>query len=204
MRRKSKRRVVIFCLLGLCAVGFVFIVGEGLGESIGGVRSARCRENLKRIGLVLREYAADHDERFPPGETAVEVFSELTDDGYLDAYAVYVCPGARDDVKAWRKTRKLTEETCSYEWVAGLTADSPPDFVVVFDRSTDYHVFRFFGIPVPGKRARNVLLVAGLARWMSEDRFQERMKWQREMTKRMKEGAEYVPFEEWRDARNDE
>jgi len=60
--------------------------------------------NLKQIGLGLRMYSSDHDDRFP------DDLGKLFDDGYLTSGRVYTCPAVQttqpptsgDDIRAGR------------------------------------------------------------------------------------------------------
>ena len=201
--RKSEWRVVKWGVIGLLGLVVALFFARGMIVASDSSDMAACNYNLKQIGLALHEYASHHDERFPQGETAAQVFSELIEAGYLGdgamgPYPVYVCPGARQEAKEWERAGKLTEDTCSYEWVAGLTADSDPTSIVAFDKSPDNHWTRLLGITLSGRKGRNVLFVDGQVEWVGEEGFQERMEWQREMIKRMEQGGEYVGFEEGR------
>ena len=161
-----------------------------------------CNGNLTQIGLAMLIYAADHGDRFPQGETGAEVIAKLIEEGYLQAKeegALYVCPGAAGGMDEWERARKLTAENCSYEFVPGVNADSHRDFMVAFDKSPDNHWTRFLLLARSGRRGRNVLFADGHVSFILEDEFQQRMAWQREMTKRLQEGADLVPFQKWRE-----
>jgi hypothetical protein len=209
---KSKWRVVKWAILCFITLAIAAVFGRALSIAMESSGRATCKNHLKKIGLAMHIYASDHDDNFPQGETAVEVFSELIEGEYLadervggyDRYPVYVCPSARDDVKAWKRTRKLTEETCSYEFVGGVNADSSPEFIAGFDKSADYHWTRVLGITLSGAKGRNVLFTDTHVEWMREDRFQDEMSWQREMMKRLEEGEELIQFHEWREASKEE
>jgi len=211
-KSKSKWRVVKRGILAFIGLVVALFFARGMICARECSRRPTCKNHLKQFGLAMHQYASEHDDKFPQGETAVELFSELIEAGYLkdgpmgpyDTCPVYVCPGAKHEVKAWKRTRNLTEETCSYEFVGGLKADSNPDFMVAFDKSADYHWTRVLRITLSGEKGRNVLFVDGHATWMREEAFQRRMSWQREMTNRLEQGGELIPFKEWREASKEE
>ncbi len=206
-KRKSKRRVVKWAILGFFGLVVALFFARGLIVASDSSDRATCKNNLKQIVLALLMYVGDHEGEFPPGETAAQVFTELIEAGYLKdgpmgkyhRYPVYVCPGAKQEVKEWKRTGKLTEETCSYEWVGGLKPDSDLRFMVCFDKSPDNHWTRLLGITLSGGKGRNVLFVDGHVSWIGEESFQERMEWQMEMLRRMEEGGDYVDWYDWRD-----
>jgi hypothetical protein len=206
-KKKSKWRVVKWAILLIIGLVIVIVLGRALSIAMKSRDRARCKNNLKQIGLAMHIYSNDYGNRFPQGETGAEVIAKLVEEGHLDAgeqEAVHVCPGAKDDVKAWKRTRKLTEETCSYEFVGGVNADSSPEFIAGFDKSADYHWTRVLGITLSGAKGRNVLFTDTHVEWMREDRFQDEMSWQREMMKRLEEGEELIQFHEWREASKEE
>jgi prepilin-type processing-associated H-X9-DG protein len=184
----------------LVLLGIVLALTPGHRRAARSARRSTCKNNLSQIGLALHMYSTDHEGKFPDAYTAAEMFGDLVEEGYLDKtwgfwrIPLHVCPGAKQDIKAWKRTRQLTEETSSYGWVAGLDADSPPKFVLAFDKTADHHR--------PGEM-RMILFVDGHVELMLEENFQEYMSWQREMIRGMKEGGEYVNFYEWRDKRDE-
>jgi hypothetical protein len=193
----------------LVLLGIVLALTPGHRRAARSARRSTCKNNLSQIGLALHMYSTDHEGKFPDAYTAAEMFGDLVEEGYLDKtwgfwrIPLHVCPGAKQDIKAWKRTRQLTEETSSYGWVAGLDADSPPDFALAFDRSVSNHEYvrpRGEGVLL----GRLVLYVDGHTSWSTEEGFQEQVAWQREMMKRLEEGAAYIPFKQWRRGRNSE
>jgi len=162
--------VVLSCLLIFASV----VIPEARSFA----RRASCMCNLKRIGLALYVYSNDHAKHFPPGETAVEVFStlaaaDITGGPYVPYADIFICPSAKADLEAWDRVGKLTEETVSYEWVPGLSPDSDPDFILAYDKSPDHH-----------DGGRNVLFVDGHVAFMPEEAFQAELARQREAMQR--------------------
>jgi len=148
---------------------------EGMTTGREQARKAACKNNLKMIGLALHIYSTDHDEYFPQGKTAATVIEELVAGDYLPADSeVFICPAAAGDHEAWERTKKISAATVSYRWVPGLNVISPPDFIIMYDKSLEHH-----------GNGRNVLFVDGHVEWMREEDFQKRLAEQKE---RMREG----------------
>jgi len=207
--KKSKAWIWQLAVPALVMLAVASALMPGLERAGGSARRASCKNNLKQIGLALHIYASGHSGEFPQGTTAVEVFGKLIDEGLLDKtwgfwkIPVYVCPGAREDIEAWKSSRKLTDETCSYDYVPGLSTASPPEFALAFDRSVTNHAFT----ASPGEdvyRGRLVLYVDGHVSWSTEEGFQEWLAWQTEMMRMMDGGGGYVRFDKWRGARAEE
>ncbi len=79
-------------------------------------RRIACASNLKQIGLAIRMYSQEHNERFMSGsdvDTAVEAWEMLRSGGYLETCKIYTCPSS---------TLTLTE---GYQITATCYAYSP-------------------------------------------------------------------------------
>jgi len=148
---------IAILILLLARFGFGPILVGGMHER----DREECAGNLKQIGLALQVYANAHDDDFPPGETMAEVFREL--EGLTDGTGqpmvteeTFACPAAEDP-------------SSSYGWTPGLYATAPPDIMVAYDKSPDYH-----------GGGRNVLFVDGRVEWKTEEGFQKAMAEQEE------------------------
>jgi len=175
---------------GIEAVPMMIVAAAVLPASVEGMKlgrdramTASCNVNLKIIGLALHIYSTDHNEYFPKGKTAAAVMSELKDGGYLEDYGmdgeypVFICPSAERDQKAWERTKKISMATVSYRWVPGLNVISPPDFIIMYDKSVEHH-----------GTGRNALFVDGHVEWMKEEEFQKRLAEQKEEMREMRVG----------------
>ena len=161
---------IAILILLLARFGFGPILVGGMHEE----DREECAANLKQIGLALQVYANAHDDDFPPGETMAEVFREL--EGLTDGTGqpmvteeTFVCPAATEDQNEWNRTGEITSESSSYGWTPGLYATAPPDIMVAYDKSPDYH-----------GGGRNVLFVDGHVEWKTEEGFQRALAEQEE------------------------
>jgi len=146
---------------------------EGMTTGREQARKAACKNNLKMIGLALHIYSTDHDGHFPQGKTAATVIEELVAGDYLPGEGTFICPAAAGDHEAWERTKKISAATVSYRWVPGLNVISPPDFIIMYDKSLEHH-----------GNGRNALFVDGHVEWMLEEDFQKRLA---EQKQRMRE-----------------
>ncbi len=199
--KKSKWRVVKWVILALVGFLVAFPILKQLSLYRESALRATCNNNLTQIWFAMTIYSIDHGDKFPQGETGAEVIAKLIEEGYLEAGekgALYMCPGAAGGTVTWERTSvELTEEDCSYVFLAGVNADSNDKFMVAFDKSPDNHWTRFLLVTQSGRRGRNVLFADGHVSFILEDEFQQRMSWQRDMMERMEEGREFIPFGDW-------
>ncbi len=99
--------------------------------------------------------------------------SRLSPSSWKKTLPIYTTPTSSSALprppisKHGKRTGKLTEETCSYEWVSGLNADSPPHFILAFDKTSDHHTM--------GGPGRNAVFVDAHVEWILESEFQQRI-----------------------------
>jgi competence protein ComGC len=99
----------------------------------------KCSNNISLISLALHMYAADHDEAFPPG------LSALYPD-YIKEEKVFDCPASGP---------RGTVDRCDYEYIALLSENSSPTDVIVYDRDFNHK-----------NRGRNIVRVNGSVEWV--------------------------------------
>jgi len=177
-RSRGALRGTVFAIAGttlsglllafIACIFFVLVLPSWRSDRVFALR-ARCKNNLKTIGLALHLYASDHGGDFPPGESGLQVFSQLVGEGYLSDAEIFVCPASTPEVEAWRRIGKLSEETCSYAYVPWLSESSPPDLILAYEKAPGNHDFPE---TPPG---RHVLFVGVYVRWMREETFHRAM-----------------------------
>ena len=121
-----------------------------------------CASNLKQIGLALKQYSMDYDDKFPEanGAAGLEV---LRKNDYLTDTKVYVCPSS--SLQAGKPGTPLTETTVSYIYLGGLTEKDSPDMPIAFDKPgnhKDYINVLFLdghvqGFPIRGATPEKVI-----------------------------------------------
>jgi prepilin-type processing-associated H-X9-DG protein len=100
-------------------------------------RRAKCLNNVKQIGLALRLYSGDNQERFPcdAGATTLGSFALLTNN-YQTSYKTWVCL-SDTNIVAGLITSTWTKRNLSYAYGGfGLTEGAQPDTPLVCDRSS--------------------------------------------------------------------
>jgi len=97
-------------------------------------RRISCTSNLKQVGLAIKQYAMDFQDRFP-GEGGAEGLERLRVNDYLTDYGVYICPSTTHTKGTGTETLKNTdtdnkkdvvkdEAATSYAFTGGLIEGS--------------------------------------------------------------------------------
>jgi competence protein ComGC len=125
--------LAIVIIAGLLMSPFIKYSNERLGK-------INCANNLRKIGRALYIYAREHDGKFPPA------MRTLYDEQYLADPRLMDCPASKTEG---------TVESPDYIYTAGLSARSPSQDPLVWDKSANH--------PGGGK---NVLFVNGAVDWV--------------------------------------
>ena len=125
-------------ILVFFAIFFVIIVFLLPSLSTGGDRrnpGHACLSNLKQIGLVLKMYAMDYGDFFPP-ENNAQGLEKLRALDYLQDYGCYVCPGTKTE-----RGRKgpIIKENCDYIYLGGFKADNGDNIPLAFDKPDNHN-----------------------------------------------------------------
>jgi len=101
-----------------------------------------CANKLRLISLALHSYAADHNEAFP--KTLGELYPN-----YIKEQTTFDCPAS--------KVVGMPDKP-DYSYVTGLTEQSPPTEVIVYDLDDNHRYHR-----------KNLLRVNGVVEWVKAE-----------------------------------
>lgn len=143
-RRSIKWILAMSIVMAVClAAAFILV---RLGQAREDVRLILCVHNLKLMGLSLEQYAKEHGGAYP------QRISELAP--YLPGLEVLVCPEARRQFEkkhsipyplSERSSPEEIDALSSYAMVPGLSVQSPPDTVAVYEKN-DHLPGRGYGL----------------------------------------------------------
>ena len=100
-------------------------------------RRATCLNNAKQIGLSMRLYSGDNQERFPSSSAAnaLQAMSLLTNN-YQTSYKTWVC-SSDPGIASGSSTTAFTATNLSYAYAGfGLTESVQPDTPLLLDRTS--------------------------------------------------------------------
>ena len=104
-------------------------------------RRISCASNLKQIGLALRMYSQDFNEKFPQlgGGTGFEM---LRSGAYLENCKMYTCPSTTDQIgTAVAPYACLDSASVSYRYAGGMSEASSVESAVCADNTNNHSKF---------------------------------------------------------------
>jgi len=161
------RQAIAFVLLaGLAVGGWVFY--REYVKAKEAARRTACMGNTRQIGLAMLQYAQDHDNQFPKDLAVLLQGPEV----YLTTLKVFICPSSDSNIpeKWWYAdpktiTNEELEEFNCYVLVPGASYDWPPEFILLHDKKDNHD-----------GAGRNCWFNDGHTEWLTEEKFQQRMK----------------------------
>ena len=186
----------------LLAVGVVSLLVAGYWSALEHEKKReKALYKLQALRRTVQMYSEDNDGEFPAGQTSAEVFRTLAEGGYFHwvsnfKTSLLPCVGEMAYADPSDAAAKLREEDCSFGWVAGLSARSPSDFILIFDKDIYEAGPGFLARMVYRNPGRWVFFVGDYGVFMNEEIFQERLAEQRDKMREMEEGVEFVDAEE--------
>ena len=132
--RKYLRRGLLALFRTFYIALFLFILVGIFGPRTGTIKSAQtssCMFTLKVLMSALRQYALDHDGRYPTGRSSTEAFQKLLDENYVSDPGIFL-GGFPRPMKIRGKQLKLEPEDVGYDLTVPLDIHSPDDVPVIF------------------------------------------------------------------------
>ncbi len=143
--RKGNTLIIVLIVLAIIAILAAMLL-PALMRARQQARKAKCKSQLKMIGLGLHMFASDHEDKFP------ESLEQLVTLKYLSGEQVLECPSRKGGAPG----------ESDYVYLKGLSLESGPEEPVAFDKKGNH------------PDGRNVLFVDGHVQWLEEAEFQKR------------------------------
>jgi hypothetical protein len=180
----TRREEWFLLLLGVFVLA-VIVAGCGpcaLAPAGEAARRSSCMNNAYGIGLMMTQYAEDHEGDYPPS------LGVLLKEGYLTTVKVFLCPSSTDklpgDFPKDLKNADLAvlnqiEDFGSYAYVKGLRHENSAEMIILYDKPGHHR-----------REGRNCLFDDGHVEWLAEAEFQKRMKEQEARLREVRGGPQ--------------
>ena len=126
-----------------------------MSRSRANARRMHCASNLRQMGLGIKMFAQDNDERFP--KELGELYPE-----YIDHAKIFSCPQNPSNWQAIKEGQPIAADQTSYVYVSGLSDVMKSANILAFDRPGNH-----------GGDGVNVIFLDTHVEWMRTDKFME-------------------------------